>query len=103
MLLADTLTNLNAITNSNGMSFGDCAVTGNVTALRNPLGSAEPVLQRCYIEAADIRGQIPLEPSIVPPLLDKVTPVHSVVPVNSHCPLALQSIWQLLHRFCFKR
>lgn len=68
------------------ISFGDCAVTGNVTALRNPLGGAEPVLQRCYIEAADIHSQIPAEPGIVPPLLDRVTPVHTVVPVDVYLP-----------------
>ncbi|WP_026735633.1 oxidoreductase [Fischerella sp. PCC 9605] len=68
------------------ISFGDCAVTGNVTALRNPLGSAEPVLQRCYIEAADIHPQIPQEPGIVPQLLDRVTPVHAVVPVDIYLP-----------------
>ncbi|MDJ0651202.1 MAG: oxidoreductase, partial [Xenococcaceae cyanobacterium MO_188.B19] len=34
------------------VSFGDCAVTGNVTAMRNPLGDTESVLQRCYMEAA---------------------------------------------------
>ncbi len=32
------------------VSFGDCAVTGNVTALRNPLRRAEAVLQRAYLE-----------------------------------------------------
>lgn len=68
------------------VSFGDCAVTGNVTALRNPLGRAELVLQRCYIEAADLHGQIPTEPGIVPPLLDRVTPVHTVVPVDVYLP-----------------
>ncbi|AHJ29133.1 NAD-reducing hydrogenase subunit HoxY [Nodularia spumigena CCY9414] len=68
------------------VSFGDCAVTGNVTALRNPLGSAEPVLQRCYIEAADIHGQIPHEPGIVPTLLDRVVPVHKIVPVDIYMP-----------------
>jgi NAD-reducing hydrogenase small subunit len=68
------------------VSFGDCAVTGNVTSLRNPLGSAEPVLQRCYIEAADIRQQIPHAPGIVPPLLDRVVPVHQVVPVDIYLP-----------------
>src|SRR5262244_214321 len=36
------------------ISFGDCAVTGNVTALRNPLGKAEPILQRVYVEDADL-------------------------------------------------
>ena len=54
------------------ISFGDCAVTGNVTALRNPLGSAEPVLRRSYVEQADLQPQIPLEPGIVPVLLDRV-------------------------------
>ncbi|NJO72620.1 MAG: oxidoreductase [Leptolyngbyaceae cyanobacterium RM1_406_9] len=68
------------------ISFRDCAVTGNVTALRNPLGSAEPVLQRCYVEVADIHGQIPTEPGIVPPLLDRVIPVHTVVPVDVYLP-----------------
>ncbi len=68
------------------ISFGDCAVTGNVTALRNPLGSAERVLQRCYIEAADIHPQIPIEKGIVPNLLDRVTPVHTVVHVDIYLP-----------------
>jgi NAD-reducing hydrogenase small subunit len=71
------------------VSFGDCAVTGNVTALRNPLGSAEPVLRRSYIDLADLHPQIPREPGIVPPLLDRVTPVHAVVPVDLYllgCP-----------------
>jgi NAD-reducing hydrogenase small subunit len=68
------------------VSFGDCAVTGNVTALRNPLGGAEPVLQRSYIEAVDIHPQVPQEPGIVPTLLDRVIPVHSVVPVDIYLP-----------------
>lgn len=68
------------------VSFGDCAVTGNVTALRNPLGNAEKVLQRSYLELADIKNQIPQEPGIVPPLLDKVTPVHAIVPVDIYLP-----------------
>ena len=66
--------------------FGDCAVTGNVTALRNPLGAAEPILQRVYVESADLRGEIPHEPGIVPALLDRVRPVHAVVPVDVHLP-----------------
>ncbi|MBF2062887.1 MAG: oxidoreductase [Calothrix sp. C42_A2020_038] len=66
------------------VSFGDCAVTGNVTALRNPLGSAESVLQHFYIEMADTHGQIPQ--ASVPPLLDKVVPVHTVVPVDVYLP-----------------
>jgi NAD-reducing hydrogenase small subunit len=68
------------------ISFGDCAVTGNVTALRNPLGSAEPVLRRSYVEQADLQPQIPSARGFVPVLLDRVTPVHAVVPVDFYLP-----------------
>jgi NAD-reducing hydrogenase small subunit len=64
------------------VSFGDCAVTGNVTALRNPLGKALPVLTRAYLEVEG--GVIPGAP--VPALLDRVTPVHAVVPVDVFIP-----------------
>lgn len=68
------------------ISFGDCAVTGNVTAIRNSFGNAESVLQRSYLEAGTLHSQIPMEPGIVPPLLDQVTPVHAVVPVDIYLP-----------------
>jgi NAD-reducing hydrogenase small subunit len=68
------------------VSFGDCAVTGNVTAMRNPLRTAEPVLTRAYLEGADIAAQIPSDPGIVPVLLDRVQPVHEVVPVDTFLP-----------------
>src|SRR5512141_3041006 len=32
------------------VSLGDCAVTGNVTAMRNPLGDPQAVLHRVYVE-----------------------------------------------------
>ena len=66
--------------------FGDCAVTGNVTALRNVLGTPAPILQRVYVEGADLQGRIPGEPGIVPALLDQVRPVHAVVPVDVYLP-----------------
>jgi NAD-reducing hydrogenase small subunit len=66
--------------------FGDCAVTGNVTALRNPLGRVEPILQRIYVDDADLQGQIPVEEGIVPRLLEQVQPVHAVVPVEVYLP-----------------
>jgi len=68
------------------VSFGDCAVTGNVTALRNPFGDPEAFLQRSYLEAADIQNQIPHEPGIVPVLLDQVLPVHNVVKADVYLP-----------------
>jgi NAD-reducing hydrogenase small subunit len=66
------------------VSFGDCAVTGNVTALRNPLGGAESVLRRSYLDPANDGPQLPL--AVVPPLLDTVRPVHQVVPVDVYLP-----------------
>jgi NAD-reducing hydrogenase small subunit len=68
------------------ISFGDCAVTANVPAMRNMLGGSEPVLKRAYLELADDRPQLPDEPGIVPPLLEKVLPVHEVVPVDIYMP-----------------
>ncbi|MBO9348825.1 oxidoreductase [Chloroflexus sp. MS-CIW-1] len=81
------------------VSFGDCAVTGNVTALRNPLGPARNVLQQVYVEHSDPRGVIPHEPGIIPLLLDKVVPVHQVIPVDyylSGCPPSASRIRALL-------
>lgn len=68
------------------VSFGDCAVTGNVTALRNPLGLALPVLERAYVELADLTPQVPNEPGVIPRLLDRVEPVHKVVGVDVFMP-----------------
>lgn len=62
------------------VAFGDCAVTGNVTALRNPLGVALEVLRPIYGE------HYPDEPKIVPVLLDRVQPVHEVAPVDYFLP-----------------
>jgi NAD-reducing hydrogenase small subunit len=68
------------------IAFGDCAVTGNVTALRNPLGSAQPILQRGYVELADVHPQVPSEREIVPRLFERVQPVHQVVAVDFFMP-----------------
>jgi NAD-reducing hydrogenase small subunit len=68
------------------VSFGDCAVTGNVTALRNPFGGASVVLRRAYIDLASLAPQIPKEPGILPVLLDRVVPVHEVIPVDHYLP-----------------
>ncbi|NER32070.1 MAG: oxidoreductase, partial [Symploca sp. SIO1C4] len=47
------------------VSFGDCAVTANVPSMRNMLGGVEPVLNRCYLELADINAQLPQAEGIV--------------------------------------
>ncbi len=68
------------------ISFGDCAVTANVPAMRNMLGGAELVLKRTYLELADTSPQLPHEPGIVPELLEQVVPVHQMVPVEIYMP-----------------
>jgi NAD-reducing hydrogenase small subunit len=70
------------------VSFGDCAVTGNVPAIRNQLGldSADSVLQRAYVEGAQANAGVPKAPGIVPPLLPRVMPVHEVVYANYYLP-----------------
>ncbi|MGQ9909862.1 MAG: NADP oxidoreductase [Candidatus Flexifilum sp.] len=65
------------------ISLGDCAVTGNVPALRNTIG-AEPVLRRAYLEPDLINPGVP--DLVVPRLLPIVRPVHSVVPVDVYVP-----------------
>lgn len=68
------------------VAFGDCAVTGNVTAMRNHFDSPQPVLDRAYRDASNLHPGIPCEPGIVPPLLPRVLPVHETVPVDHFLP-----------------
>jgi NAD-reducing hydrogenase small subunit len=65
------------------VSLGDCAVTGNVPALRNSVG-AESVLRRAYLEPDLLNPQLPTIG--VPQLLPVVRPVHSVVKVDVYVP-----------------
>jgi len=66
------------------VSLGDCAVTGNVTALRNALNnSAKSVLQKAYMETADVKPQIPTD---VPRLLEQAHPLHEIVKVDHYIP-----------------
>jgi NAD-reducing hydrogenase small subunit len=70
------------------VAFGDCAVTGNLPAMRNQLGqgNAENVLQRAYIENAQHNPGAPHNHGIVPALLKRVAPVHEVVHVEYFLP-----------------
>ncbi|WP_370326164.1 oxidoreductase [Euzebya sp.] len=66
------------------ISFGDCAVTGNVTALRNLLGDPLPILQRVYVDRPDGGGALP--DGVVPDLLETVVPLHQVIDVDAFMP-----------------
>jgi len=67
------------------VSLGDCAVTGNVTALRN-MFSVEDVLDRAYRQTATVVIGIPSGNGAVPRLLARVRPVHEVVQVDHFIP-----------------
>ncbi|MCC7264220.1 MAG: NADP oxidoreductase [Candidatus Latescibacteria bacterium] len=74
------------------VSLGDCAITGNVPAMRNPF-RLDAVLDRAYFENAATNQQVPVQ--VVPPLLDRVRPVHEVVKVDLFvpgCPPAADTI-----------
>jgi len=81
------------------VAFGDCAVTGNVTALRN-LFRVEDVLNRAYKENSAVVDGLPLGgDGIVPKLLDRVLRIEDVVPVDYFlpgCPPSADAIYDFV-------
>jgi NAD-reducing hydrogenase small subunit len=78
------------------VSIGDCAVNGNVPAMRNPF-KLESVYERAYLENVNVNQQIPTEG--VPALLKTVRPVHGVVDVDVFipgCPPTADTIHSIL-------
>jgi NAD-reducing hydrogenase small subunit len=65
------------------VSLGDCAITGNVPAMRNKFG-VYAVLQRAYLENATLDPKIPTD--VIPELLPATRPVHELVPVDVFVP-----------------
>jgi NAD-reducing hydrogenase small subunit len=65
------------------IALGDCAVTGNVPAMRN-MFALDKIYNRAYTENATEKVGTPT--SLVPPLLTKVRPVHQVVNVDVYVP-----------------
>lgn len=77
------------------VSFGDCAVTGNVSALRNTFAT-EKVLHRSYVELADLTPQIPREYPTIAELTPQARPLHETIPVDAFihgCPPTADQIW----------
>jgi len=65
------------------ISFGDCAVTGNVTSMRNRI-PVEDLLTRVYHQArATTSGE---GPDHLPELLPKALPLHRVIKVDVYLP-----------------
>jgi NAD-reducing hydrogenase small subunit len=65
------------------VALGDCAVTGNVPAMRNQIVPRK-LLERIYIEGVQETPGIPTEG--VPALLRHAIPVHEVVKVDLYVP-----------------
>ncbi len=66
------------------ISLGDCAVTGNVTALRNVFKNGDnAVLEMAYVDTSEVNPRVPTD---VPKLLKTVRPLHEVVKVDYFIP-----------------
>ena len=78
------------------VAFGDCAVTGNVPAMRNAFPLAA-LFTRAYSETATAQQQNPAER--LPHLLQRARPVHEIVPVDLFipgCPPSADTIFTVL-------
>ncbi|MGD9818872.1 MAG: NADP oxidoreductase [Desulfomonilaceae bacterium] len=78
------------------ISFGDCAVSANVPAMRNRFDSKD-VLARAYIENATNNKQIPYQN--IPRLQSVARPVHEFVQVDvflQGCPPPAEAIYSAL-------
>ncbi|HTS17757.1 MAG TPA: NADP oxidoreductase [Verrucomicrobiae bacterium] len=77
------------------VALGDCALTGNIPALRNQQKLAD-VLERSYVESESTQaGDVPGAPE-VPTLQTKVRPIQEFVKVDAHipgCPPDADAIW----------
>lgn len=77
------------------LSFGDCATTGNVTAMRNQF-SPDEIMHRAYVELADADPTIPSEFTTIAKLLPQARPLHEIIKVDGFlhgCPPTPDQIW----------
>ena len=78
------------------VALGDCAITGNVPAMRNGV-PVQRLLQRVYVDGADEGKVVPFDG--VPPLLRSARPVREFVDVDlalPGCPPPAKSIAALI-------
>ncbi|MEW5959684.1 MAG: NADP oxidoreductase [Chloroflexota bacterium] len=77
------------------VSFGDCAVTGNVTGLRNHL-KVDDLLTQVYHEGPGKQPRGLEADRVMPALIPTVLPLHQVIPVEAYipgCPPDPDRIW----------
>ena len=66
------------------VALGDCAVTANVSGMRNPF-KLRDLMNQVYVENSDVDKGTPAAPAL-PVLLKYAVPVHDVVKVDLHVP-----------------
>jgi NAD-reducing hydrogenase small subunit len=80
------------------IALGDCALTGNIPALRNPFNLNE-VVARGFVETESTQvGAVP-DTNVLPRLLKRVRPIQEFVKVDAHipgCPPDADTIWYAL-------
>ena len=77
------------------VSFGDCAVTGNVTSLRNHL-KVDDLLTKVYHEGPGKHPRGLEADRLIPALIPTVLPLHQVISVDAYipgCPPDPDRIW----------
>lgn len=77
------------------ISFGDCATTGNVTAMRNRY-STDEIIHRAYVELGDGDPTIPSEFITIAKLRSQARPLHEFINVDAFlhgCPPTADQIW----------
>jgi NAD-reducing hydrogenase small subunit len=79
------------------LALGDCAITGNVSTMKNLYGT-KAIFETGYTQNADTnKGVIPDE--VVPKLLDRVYPLHEIIKVDYFipgCPTPADAIYEVL-------
>ncbi|MGM0518476.1 MAG: NADP oxidoreductase [Campylobacterota bacterium] len=82
----------------NILALGDCAVTGNISAMKNLFGT-EAVLQKGYFDLADYNESGKYPSQVVPKLLDKVIPLNEAIDVDFFvpgCPTPADAIYEVI-------
>lgn len=80
------------------LALGDCAITGNISAMKNLFGT-DAILKKGYLDLADLNENNKYPSKIVPKLLDKVIPLHEVVKVDYFlpgCPTPADAIYEMI-------
>ena len=80
------------------LALGDCAVTGNISAMKNLFGT-DAVLQKGYFDLVDHNESGEYPSQMIPKLLDKVIPLNEAIDVDYFvpgCPTPADAIYEVI-------